>query len=351
LIILGIEASCDDTSIAIVDNDRNILALQTIGQNDMHKIYGGVVPELASRLHLNAIQKTFDEALTQAKISASQIDAISATAGPGLIGGLIVGVMFAKGLAIALNKPFYPINHLEAHALTPRLTDENLQFPYLLLLASGGNTQIVLVRNVGDYEIIGKTIDDAAGECFDKVAKVLELPYPNGVEIQNCAKNYDSKICGEQIHFNKPQIAGADFSFSGLKSNIIRFVQKITTEQSKDGKISDEMKANICWSFNKTICEIFENKMQIALQMESVKNAKITAIVAAGGVAANTMVRELLQTISINAGIPFIAPPLSLCGDNGAMIAWTAIEHINRNIQPDINFSPRPRWFLSDIKL
>lgn len=345
MIVIGIECSCDDTSIALVNDKRKILAMETIGQQNMHKIYGGVVPELASRLHLNAIQSAFDIVIKKSNISQDQIDAICATSGPGLIGGLAVGIMFAKGLSISINKPFYPINHLEAHTLTARLTNE-LEFPYLLLLVSGGNTQIVLVKDIADYKIIGKTIDDACGECLDKVAKELNLPYPNGIEIEKFAKNYSYSKCGSIIEFTKPKIQGSNFSFSGLKSNVIRYINGIL--QSKDN-IPDAIKYNICYSLNKTVCDIIEDKINNALKI--VKTEKITSIVCAGGVAANTMIREKLKDIAKQNDINFIAPPLNLCGDNGAMIAWTGIEHIKKGEKPDINFSPKPRWGIEEIKI
>lgn len=347
MIILGIECSCDDTSIGLVDDKHKILALETVGQNDMHRIYGGVVPELASRLHLNAIQKTFNTVIENANILASQIDAICATSGPGLIGGLIVGMMFAKGLAISLKKPFYPINHLEAHTLTARLTNKDLHFPYLLLLVSGGNTQIVLVRDVANYKIIGKTVDDACGECFDKIAKELKLPYPNGLEIEKYAEKYSHNVSGEIITFSKPKVTEANFSFSGLKSNVIRYIQNIS--HGTENNVTDTIKYNICYSLNKTVCDIIEDKINIALNI--IKNEKITSIVAAGGVAANKMIRNKLKEIANINNLDFIAPPLNLCGDNGAMIAWTGIEHIKNGEKPNINFSPKPRWNLEEIKI
>ncbi len=348
MITVGIECSCDDTSIGLVDDTHRILALKTVGQQDMHKIYGGVVPELASRLHLNAIQKTFETIINKSNINISDIDAICATAGPGLIGGLIVGTMFAKGLAISLNKPFYPINHLEAHILTARLTNPELKFPYLSLLVSGGNTQIVLVNDVADYKIIGKTIDDACGECFDKIAKVLNLPYPNGIEIEKYAKQYSREKCGEMIKFSKPKVDGANFSFSGLKSNVVRYIQQILDNKNN---ITDNTKYNICYSLNKNICEIINDKLDFALQDTIIQHAKIKSIVVAGGVAANFMIREKLNDIAKKYNLDFIAPPLNLCGDNGAMIAWTGIEHIQKKEKPDINFSPRPRWSLNEIRI
>ena len=344
MIVIGVEASCDDTSVAVVNDKHQILSLNIISQTDMHKLYGGVVPELASRLHLNAIEKVFNDAIDNAGIKLSDIDAVCATAGPGLIGGLIVGIMFAKGLAVSIDKPFFPVNHLEGHSLTPRLADENLKFPYLLLLISGGNTQIVLVRGVGDYIIIGKTTDDACGECFDKVAKVLKLPYPNGVEIEKCAVNGDNN----RFDFPKPMIneSNADFSFSGLKSAVIRVVHSL---EDVNGDVPSKDKSDVCASFQKVVCEILDKKVMFAFQDERVVQAKVNALVVAGGAGANKAIRETLQKIACDFGVDYVAPPLKLCTDNGAMIAWAGIERIKAGYKSDLLFSPKPRWPLSDL--
>lgn len=337
--ILGLESSCDDTSAAIVESGPSILSNIVIGQNQEHLIYKGVVPEIAARSHLNNIQIALDQCLFEASLSLGDIDAIAATSGPGLIGGVIVGSMFGKALSSALKKPFLAINHLEGHALTPRLTD-NISFPYLLLLASGGHCQFVAVEGLGKYKILGQTLDDAIGEAFDKVAKMMNLGFPGGPIIEKMAKSGDA----ERFDFPKPLYnqKNCDMSFSGLKTAVKLKISEI-------GNLSDQDKNDIAASFQKTVCEVVKRKSEFAMrEYESYHNGK--RIVVAGGVAANQEICTVLKELAFENGYNFVAPPIKLCTDNAAMIAFAGLERLKSDKISKIDFRPRARWNLEEVE-
>lgn len=329
MIVAGIETSCDETSVAIVKDDKTILSNMVLSQIETHKKFGGVVPEIAARAHLDAISKVFDIAIEQAGISISQIDAIAATCGPGLIGGVIVGSSFAKGIAIALNKPFIPVNHLIGHALTPRLTNK-LDYPYLLLLASGGHCIISEILGPNLSRTLGQTIDDSAGECFDKVAKMLAIPYPGGPKIEQLAKS------GDPLKFKLPlplcNKKNCNFSFSGLKTAVLYTIKDL-------GERTDQEKNNLCASFQETITKIFINKLKYAIE---IMDPNISSIAFAGGVSANQYINNSLKDFSSANNLKFYNAPIGLCTDNGAMIAWCGIEQFDGSSRLD--FAPRSTW-------
>lgn len=344
--ILGIETSCDETAAAIVhrhaDGTGSIASNVVYSQLQDHAAYGGVVPEIAARAHVEMLDELIARALEEADTRLPDLDAIAATAGPGLIGGLIVGLMTGKALAAASRKPLYAINHLEGHALTARLTD-NLPFPYLLLLVSGGHTQIVLVRGVGDYQRWGTTIDDALGEAFDKTAKLLGLPYPGGPAIEREATR------GNDKRFTLPQPlkgeARLDFSFSGLKTAMRQTAQSIAPLD--DGDIAD-----LCASFQKTIADTLNERVGRSLTRFNTEFADAVDkpnLVVAGGVAANRAIRQRLVETCAGHGFSLVAPPADLCTDNAAMIAWAGAERMAAKCPPDpLDVAPRPRWPLDD---
>ena len=323
--ILGIETSCDETAAAIVTSERKILSNIVRSQIDEHAIYGGVVPEIASRAHIQFLDAIISEACKEARLELSDVDAIAVTAGPGLIGGLIVGLMEAKALASALGKPFVAVNHLEGHALTARLTDD-VAFPYLLLLVSGGHCQILHVAGVGKYELLGETLDDAVGESFDKLAKMLNLGAPGGPKVEQLAKR------GNANAFELPNPlqgrAGCDFSFSGLKTAVKNIVD------------SGEYKAeDICATFQQKIREILVDRLRNALKICPAKQ-----VVIAGGVAANLHLREGFQDFAREKNIKIICPPVALCTDNAAMIAWAGLEKLQAGKADHLDFKPKARW-------
>ncbi len=336
--ILGLESSCDDTAAAIIESGPNILANVVIGQNEEHEEFLGVVPEIAARSHFSNIKIAIDRAFQEANMDFADIDAVAATCGPGLIGGVIVGSMYGKAISSALKIPYIAINHLEGHALTPRLSD-GVEFPYLLLLISGGHCQFVAVQGVGQYKIIGETLDDAAGEAFDKVAKMLGLGFPGGPLIEKYAKNGD----GDRFDFPKPLCnkKNADMSFSGLKTAVRTQIQKFD-------KLSDVDIADICASFQKTVAEILIKKAQQAILQYSAEHNG-TRIVVAGGVAANIEIRTKFNDFCNKIGYSFIAPPINLCTDNAAMIAFAGLERYKLGIINNIDFKPRARWNLEDL--
>ena len=336
--VLGIETTCDETAAAVValkpGGGGEILSNEIMSQIAMHAAYGGVVPEIAARAHLDVIDRLVARALEKANVTFKSIDAIAAAAGPGLIGGVMVGLTTAKALALALHKPFVAVNHLAAHALTARLTD-NVQFPYLLLLASGGHTQIVLVRQQGDYVRLGTTIDDAIGEAFDKVAKLLGLGYPGGPQIEKQAAGGNA----ERFAFPRP-MAGRpvpDFSLSGLKTAVRLEVERLKSTSPQDV-------ADICASFQAAVVDMVIDRMRAGLRLCRANYGVPNALVAAGGVAANGAIRRALQRFATESGVRLIVPPVNLCGDNGAMIAWAAIERLQHEPPDDMTFAPRARW-------
>ena len=356
MIVLGIETSCDESAVAIVDDKKNILANVILSQIDQHKIYGGVIPELAARSHLEVIDKLILQALKEADLQFSDIDGFASTCGPGLIGGLIVGMTCAKTLSAVCNKPFLAVNHLEGHALTMRLV-EDIEFPYLLLLVSGGHCQILLAEGLGCYEKIGETIDDALGEAFDKVAQMLGLPYPGGPEVEKLARDGDQKI----YKFSRPLIDAKshqhlfDFSFSGLKTAVRREIEKITGmefhHEISPPKIPQKTKANICASFQSVVAEILVNRLQNVVNfhdafLENYDNQKIKNLVIAGGVSANKFLISKLEIFAKKNKLEIKSPPLKLCTDNASMIAWVGIEKLQNNLVDDLNFVPKARWDL-----
>ncbi|WP_210341776.1 tRNA (adenosine(37)-N6)-threonylcarbamoyltransferase complex transferase subunit TsaD [Rhizobium setariae] len=340
--VLGIETSCDETAAAIVEREPDgtgrILSDVVLSQLEEHSAYGGVVPEIAARAHVEALDSLIEQALARADMSLADVDAIAATSGPGLIGGLIVGLMTGKAIAMATGKPLYAINHLEGHALTARLTD-GLAFPYLLLLVSGGHTQLILVKGVGEYERWGTTIDDALGEAFDKTAKLLGLPYPGGPAVEAAAVSGNPK----RFTFPRPLVGEArlDFSFSGLKTAVRQAAEAIAP-------VTDQDIADICASFQDAVSRTMRDRIGRGLQRFNERfgpMAEKPSLVVAGGVAANKELRQTLQSISDGHGFRFIAPPLSLCTDNAAMIAWAGLERIAQNLPADdLTVSPRSRW-------
>lgn len=339
MICLGIESSCDETAVAIINENGEILAHQLITQFKEHSPYGGVVPEIASRSHLNYIDKLIKKALNEAGIKITDIDIFSAGSGPGLIGGLIVGVSVAKAMAFALNKPFVAVNHLEAHALMPMMFNKDLTFPYMLLLVSGGHTQILIVEGVGKYKMLGTTIDDACGECFDKVAKMLGWDYMGGKEIEKSAINGNEKA----FDFPRPMLHSHDlnFSFSGLKTALRTQIDKF------ENGIDDKTKSDICASFQTAITDILDKKLRDAIS--KVKKLNIKNLVAGGGVSSNTKIRKTLEQIGLDNKIKVSFAPLKYCTDNGVMIAYAGLLNFMAGKTSKFDITPKPRWNLEDL--
>ncbi|WP_120300806.1 MULTISPECIES: tRNA (adenosine(37)-N6)-threonylcarbamoyltransferase complex transferase subunit TsaD [unclassified Sphingomonas] len=325
MIILGIESSCDETAAALVTGDRQVLAHRLLGQEAAHAPFGGVVPEIAARAHVEALEPLIVAALADAKLTLAGVDAIAATAGPGLIGGVMVGLVTGKALAHAAGKPLIAVNHLEGHALSPRLSDPDLEFPYLLLLVSGGHCQLLLVEGVGAYRRLATTIDDAAGEAFDKTAKLLGLGFPGGPAVERAAALGNPKA----VPLPRPLKGSAEphFSFAGLKSAVARIV----------GQYSPE---DIAASFQAAVVDCLIDRTTKALRT----SLGATALVVAGGVAANTAVRTALQGLATAHGLRFVAPPLWLCTDNAAMIGWAGAERFAAGLTDPLDVAARPRW-------
>jgi len=338
--VLGIETSCDETAAAIVSADRQVLAHRVLSQIDDHAEYGGVVPEIAARQHISNLDNLLLKVLDDSKMTIAQLDAVAATTGPGLVGGLMVGVMTAKAMAAAAQKPFVAVNHLEGHALTVRLSDD-IDFPYLLLLVSGGHCQLLAVYGVGKYERLGTTIDDAVGEAFDKTAKLLGLGYPGGPAVEKAADE------GNPLRFKLPKPLlnkpGCDFSFSGLKTAVLRTAEACAKDR---GALYPDDRADICASFQHTVAQCLTNRVTHAAARFREKTGNgILPFVVAGGVAANQHLRTELQQTSEMLGFTFHAPPLALCTDNGAMIAWAGMERFLADPTiDDQGMSPRARW-------
>lgn len=338
-LILGIETSCDETAAAIVRRDSagmgTIMSNVVRSQIDEHKEFGGVVPELAARAHVVHLDEIIARALDEADVGFSDLDAIAATAGPGLIGGVLVGLTTAKALSAALNKPLLAINHLEAHALTARLTD-NVVFPYLMLLVSGGHSQFVLVRGVGDYARWGTTIDDALGEAFDKVAKLLGLGFPGGPMVEQWALKGDPK----RFKFPRPLLREdrLDFSFSGLKTAVRLAAEDIAP-------LGDQDVADICASFQAAVTDVIGARSRAALERFSVELPEADPVlVVAGGVAANQAIGDTLKTVVVDMGASLVVPPPALCTDNGVMVAWAGAERLVLGVPNDLSVAAKARW-------
>jgi N6-L-threonylcarbamoyladenine synthase len=339
-VVLGIESSCDETAVALVSEDKRILAQALATQLDEHAPYGGVVPEIAARAHLAQIDRLYTEALAQAGMKLEQVDAIAATTGPGLIGGVIVGAMFGKTLAAAAGKPFIAVNHLEGHALTVRLTHE-VAFPYFLLLVSGGHCQMLIAHGVGHYTRLGGTKDDALGEAFDKCAKMLGLGYPGGPAMERMAKQGTPRF-----PLPRPLMGteGCDFSFSGLKTAVRLLIEKETANQP----LTDTLVADIAASFQQAAIEVVQDRVSRGLALAQAQ-APITAMAVAGGVAANQALSAGLQAIAAQAGLPLVVAPPALCTDNAAMIAWAGMERWVLGRSDSLTTEPRARWPLSEL--
>ncbi|MEP6065981.1 MAG: tRNA (adenosine(37)-N6)-threonylcarbamoyltransferase complex transferase subunit TsaD [Paracoccaceae bacterium] len=337
-IILGIESSCDDSAAAVVRSDGNVLSSIVEGQSGLHAKFGGVVPEIAARAHAERLDGCIRLALSEASVSLKDIDAIGVTCGPGLIGGVVSGVMTAKGLSAATGAPLYGINHLAGHALTPRLTDQ-VAFPYLLLLVSGGHCQFLRVDGPMTFTRLGGTIDDAPGEAFDKVARLIALPQPGGPQIEATAHT------GHPHRFKLPRPLlnqrGCDMSFSGLKTAVSRVRDALVAEQNG---LTRANQADLAAGFQQAVVDVLEEKSRRALQLCK----DVGALCVAGGVAANTQIRSALAEVAQDAGVTFIAPPLQLCTDNAAMIAWAAIEQMPYRAPDDMTLSARPRMPLDN---
>jgi N6-L-threonylcarbamoyladenine synthase len=329
-VILGLESSCDDSAVALVTGDRRVLAQAVVGQNSAHQPYGGVVPEIAARAHVEILPVLIEQVLRDARMSIHDVDAVAATAGPGLIGGVMVALLAGKGLALAAGKPLVAVNHLEGHALSPRLVDPDLDFPYLLLLVSGGHCQLLEVCGVGDYRRLATTIDDAAGEAFDKAAKLLALPYPGGPAIEELAQQGDPAA----VPLPRPLVGSGEphFSFAGLKSAVQRAVAC--------GKHSRE---DIAASFQQAVVDCLADRTRLALE-----SSDAPALVVAGGVAANQAIRAALADLAREQGRRFSVPPAWLCTDNAAMIAWAGAERFAAGERDPLDVPARARWPLDE---
>ena len=336
--VLGIETTCDETAAAVVrlrpDGSGAIMADEVMSQIAAHAAFGGVVPEIAARAHVEIVDTLIARALAQAGMSAGDLDGVAAAAGPGLIGGVLVGLMAGKGVALATGKPLVAVNHLEAHALTARLT-AHVAFPYLILLASGGHTQILAVRGVGDYDRLGATMDDAIGEAFDKTAKLLGLPYPGGPAVESAAREGDR----ERFALPRPMVGrpNADFSLSGLKTAVRLAADSVAPLRPRDV-------ADLCASFQAAIVDVVEDRMRMGLKLFRQRLGRAPeAVVVSGGVAANAALRAALARSCAEVGLPMVAPPQNLCTDNGAMIAWAGIERLRLGLADPLDVPARPR--------
>ncbi len=341
LTFLGLESSCDDTAAAVVRHGANgaeILASVVAGQVALHAAFGGVVPEIAARAHAEKLDLCAEEALAQAGLGLSDLDGIAVTAGPGLIGGVMSGVMCARGLAAGAGLPLVGVNHLAGHALTPRLTDA-LSFPYLMLLVSGGHCQFLLVRGPDSFARLGGTIDDAPGEAFDKAAKLLGLPQPGGPSVEAEAALGSSKA----FAFPRPLLdrPGCDLSFSGLKTALLRARD---AEIARHGGLYRQTRRNLCAAFQQAVADVLAEKTRRALQLYLSDAPAAPALAVAGGVAANGAIRIALQAVCAQSGVRFVAPPLALCTDNAAMIAYAGIERFRAGTATEADLVARPRW-------
>jgi N6-L-threonylcarbamoyladenine synthase len=339
MIVLGIESSCDETAAAVVRDDRTILSNLVISQLDEHRPYGGVVPEIAARSHLEHIDGIVDRAMQGANVDFGDLDGVAATGGPGLIGGVLVGMMTAKAIALVHDLPLLAVNHLEGHALTARLTD-GIEFPYLLLLVSGGHCQLLSVAGPGNYERYGSTLDDAVGEAFDKTAKLLGLSYPGGPAVEEAARKGDAN----RFAFPRPMRGrpGCDFSFSGLKTSVARTVRSMAPDKT--------LAADAAASFQVAVGEALADRTHNAIKRFRRENRGGDTLVVAGGVAANQHLRTVLADLAVAENFRFVVPPVPLCTDNAAMIAWAGVERLRLGLTDDLDFAPRPRWPLDELR-
>ena len=344
MLVLGIETTCDETAAAVVERDMfglgKIRSSIVLSQSAEHAAYGGVVPEIAARAHVEILDHVIAKAMVDADLSFADLDGVAAAAGPGLIGGVIVGLTTAKAIAVVAEKPLLAVNHLEAHALTARLTD-NLPFPYCLFLASGGHTQIVAVLGVGDYARLGTTVDDAIGEAYDKTAKLLGLPYPGGPAVEEQAGR------GEAMRFALPRPmlgrAEPDFSLSGLKT-------ALRLEAEKIAPLAEQDVADLCAGFQAAVVDVVADRVGAGLRVFQQRFGQPAALVVAGGVAANQAIRGALTRLAVEADTRLAAPPVELCTDNGAIIAWAGAERLALGLIDDLETSPRARWPLEELK-
>jgi len=340
ILVLGIETTCDETAAAVVertpDGAGRILSDIVRSQTEEHARFGGVVPEIAARAHVDVLDHLVETAMKEAGLDYARLSGVAAAAGPGLIGGVIVGLTTAKAIAMVHGTPLIAVNHLEAHALTPRLTCA-LAFPYCLFLASGGHTQIVAVAGIGNYVRLGTTVDDAMGEAFDKVAKMLALPYPGGPQVERMAVGGDPN----RFAFPRPMLGRGDanFSLSGLKTAVRNEISRLTPMEPKD--VSD-----LCASFQAAVLESTVDRLSVGLKLFAERFGPARALVAAGGVAANQAIRDALQDVAARAQTTLIIPPPALCTDNGAMIAWAGAERLALGITDTMEAPPRARWLL-----
>jgi N6-L-threonylcarbamoyladenine synthase len=343
MFVLGIETTCDETAASVVlrgeDERGQILSNIVLSQTAEHQPYGGVVPEIAARAHVEVLDHLIAQAMNEAGLSFNVLDGIAAAAGPGLIGGVIVGLTTAKGIALVCEKPLIAVNHLEAHALTARLTDA-VPFPYCLFLASGGHTQILAVLNVGEYIRLGTTADDAIGEAFDKTAKLLGLGYPGGPEVEKEALKGDP----ERFILPRPMLgrAEADFSLSGLKT-------ALRIEAEKVAPLSDQDVSDLCASFQQAVVDVVVDRLRAGLRLFRERFGGPTALVVAGGVAVNQSIRRALHRVAVEHGTVLVAPPPELCTDNGAMIAWAGCERLALGLTDTLDVAPRARWPLDPL--
>lgn len=342
LTVLGLESSCDDTAAAVVRQTAGqraeVLSSVVFGQTELHSAFGGVVPEIAARAHAEKLDHCVIEALGTAGVTLRDLDAVAVTAGPGLIGGVVSGVMCAKGIATATGLPLVGVNHLAGHALTPRLTDD-IAYPYLMLLVSGGHCQYLIARGPEDFTRLGGTIDDAPGEAFDKTARLLGLPQPGGPSVQKEAEAGDPK----RFRFPRPLIQREDcnLSFSGLKTALMRMRDQIVTEKSG---LTRQDRADLCAGFQAAVADVLAAKTRRALALYLAENPTTPTLAVAGGVAANTAIRAVLETVCADHATAFVAPPLALCTDNAAMIAYAGLERFKTGGQDTMELSARPRW-------
>lgn len=336
-VVLGIESSCDETGVAIVRHDRRILAERLSSQLEDHAAFGGVVPEIAARAHLETLDRLIADVMNEAGLKWRDLDGIAVTAGPGLIGGLITGLITAKALAVVHDRPLLAVNHLEAHALTARLTDPNLDFPYLLLLVSGGHCQLLMVDGVGRYRRLGTTLDDALGEAYDKAAKMLGLGYPGGPAVEQSAKSGDPT----RFPFPRPMVGkkNCHFSFSGLKTALRKAIQALGPASLEPPHIND-----LTASFQAAAVDSLIDRTKRAARQVIDEGPPPTALVVAGGVACNTYLRDRLDILAATFQLNLVVPPSRLCTDNGVMIAWAGLEQLLADVATPLDIKARARW-------